>query len=458
MLGQERFFGHVLDSVDHKTAFHNHEETRRMDSLREKIQFLREHWLEPEGYEKLIEIAKRGCKLVTQPTEVRNKLYHIFDGYRDYADIQVVRSKSGSPEQYDALELYCSGSGYDYLFALLSAALRLAQPSEELILTAAILVEFLTIDLYNLRLSQIGDDRYANYQGITYRGLVVSPEAVKEYEGILTNPNLAQRGFSIPLGLLSSSTEEATTLDFVKSENTDQVKMQWIIHIHGVDPDLLQAYQQRYPESIVTSICAMPVGRVSPYGEKEILLRGAFFHLLDKTTATVNGHEVVRLTMVMMNANRDHTTEKASNEGEKLKQRKSFRNMVLASRYEVCASLAAQLSCGGDAEKYRALQQQQLDVLRQDGIDIKRNSDLADARSSGAVTWHGITLSKSCPRHYAALRRDWHDAIAKEDWVGVEKMLAKEYEWNRADWYNVGPLDGMFLYYHYHCFGLSFSI
>ena len=441
MTEQDRFFGHVIDSVDHKTAFFNHEETQRMDRVREKIQLIREHWLEKGGYEELLITVKRGCKLVTQPTEVRIKLYHVFEGFRDYADVDIIRSKSGSPEQYDALELYCSESGYDYLFALMSAALRLPEPSEELLITAATLVEFLTIDLYNLRLSQIGDERYSNFQGVTYRGLTVSHHALEEYSTILANPVLGQRGFAIPLGLISSSTEQNISSNFLKSGGKGGIKMQWVIHIHGLDPDLLRKYRERYPESVVTSICAMPVGRVSPYGEKEILLRGAFFHLLGKETFTFDGYEIVKLTLVMINANRDHTTEKASNEGEKLRQRRAFRNMVLASRFEVCGSLAAEFSLK-DAEEYKILQQQKINDLREDDINVEQNAKLADARSSTAATWHGIALSKSCPRHYADLRRQWNEKIAQEDWKKVEELLAKDYKWNRADWYNIGPLDG----------------
>lgn len=440
---QERFFGDGLGSVEQKSAFPSDQEKARMNLLRKKIEIVRKAWLDPVAQKGLMETVRKGCMIETRPREVQETLDRLLQGHRDYADVDTGRPEKTPPEQYDALELYCSSEGYRYLFGLMSNALRTEQPSEELLLTATTMVEFLTIDLYNLRLSQIGDSRYANFQGVTYRGLSVSPTALAEYDKILANPSLSLRSFSIPLGLLSSSTEEGVMLQFAETdEHTSAIPMFWTIHIHGVDPDLLKAYQQRYPESVVTSICAMPVGRVSPFGEKEVLLRGAFFHLIGMTTEVFKGQKVKRLVVVMMNANRDHTTEQASHEGDKLQQRETFSRIVMASKYEVCASLAGQYS-SSDAAGYQKLQEEKLDEIREtDTIDVRRNQDLAYARSSGSNAWSGASLFKSYPRHYAELRRQWQDAIAREDWIAVDGLLGREYEWTRGEWYNVGRLSG----------------
>lgn len=442
MADKDRFFGDVLGSAKPKSAFADTQERARMALLRDKIQVVRRAWLDPTAYHNLIEIVRKHCKVESRPKEVREPLQRLLEGARDYADIDARRAEKAAPEQYDALELYCSSQGYRYLFGLMTETLRAEDASEELLLTATVMIEFLTIDLYNLRLTQIGDTRYANFQGITYRGLTVSPDAVSEYESILANPDLSKRCFAIPLGLMSTSTEERVMHQFAQRNCRDSmIRMHWAIHIHGIDPDLLKAYRVQYPESVVTSICAMPVAKVSPHGEKEVLLRGAFFQLIDMKKKVIDGHEVVKLVLVMMNSNRDHTTEQASNEGEKEKQREAFRRIVVASRYEVCASLAGQNSLG-EAEGYRRLQQQLLDELHdKHNIDVVRNSDLADARSTGSAVWLGASLFRSYPRHYAALRLQWQEALSYGDWVAAEEVLMKEYDWHRSDWYNVGKLN-----------------
>jgi hypothetical protein len=213
--------------------------------------------------------------------------------------------------------LYCSGIGYRYIYSLISRALRLDNATPELPIAAVTLVEFLTIDLYNLRLSNLGEPTYSNYQGITYRGLRVTCKALENYRNVALHPDLTKRNFAIPLGLKSSTTDAKIMQEFSKltDEHPDMHTMHWTIHIHGIDPDLLSSYSRKYPDSIVTSICAMPVARLSPFSEKEILLRGTFFHAISMESEIVDGKEIHRMVLVMINANRDHTAELGSNDG-----------------------------------------------------------------------------------------------------------------------------------------------
>jgi hypothetical protein len=77
----------------------------------------------------------------------------------------------------------------------------------------------------------------------------------------------------------------------------------------------------------------------------------------------------------------------------------------MASKYEVCASLAATYSAE-DEERYKAPQQAKLDEIRKvDGVHVVRNTDLVDARSREKPIWLGGSLLSSYPRHYADLRR-----------------------------------------------------
>jgi len=103
----------------------------------------------------------------------------------------------------------------------------------------------------------------------------------------------------------------------------------------------------------------MPVARAAELAEKEILLRGPFFHIIQTKSEEIDGRMIHKLQVVMLNVNRDHGTEHSLNEGPKKDQREFFRNMVLASRYEICASLSREFS-EEDAEGYNSLAKEAL--------------------------------------------------------------------------------------------------
>ncbi|KAJ2906356.1 hypothetical protein MKZ38_002072 [Zalerion maritima] len=439
-----RFQTQPVDTVALRSAFSGHGEQDRMAQVREKIEQVRHAWLTNSRYRELTRTIQLWCDKHVKDQEVKDRLRRLLRGYRDYADIDLERPEKPPAGSYDALELYCSIPGYNFIYSLISTALRDENIENSQLLTATALVEWVTIDLYNLRLSQIGDSRYSNFEGVTHRGLSVSQSAVAEYKGILQRDDVSKRNFSVPLGLTSSTTDGGVMKDFAKPTNKgpeDSVRMHWIIHIYGIDHVLLKEYHRRYPLSVVTSICAMPVAHISPEGEKEILLRGAFFQLIAMEDREMDGKPYINLVMVMMNANRDHTTELSSNIDEKKRQREAFGRIVSASKYEVCSSLANEYSREEDADKYKELQRQTLDQLRDGhGIEAPCDDDLFASKSSEIPVWNGGFLMKSYPEHYAQRRRNFEEAIASRNWIEAEKVLSLEYEWRRSDWFNVGKL------------------
>jgi hypothetical protein len=73
-------------------------------------------------------------------------------------------------------------------------------------------------------LSNIGDPntrRYANYQGKTFLGMRVSSSAVEDFREVATNADVLKRHFSIPSGIISSSTNSSTMEDFAKENPSD---------------------------------------------------------------------------------------------------------------------------------------------------------------------------------------------------------------------------------------------
>jgi hypothetical protein len=440
MSAPERFTGPVLSNLGTASAYAGAESTRRMNWVRQAIYDVRTAWNDPARYKLVKEQAREALGMDQYPPVVRSQVERLLTSFHNYADIDRGPVDGTGGEDWTALELYCSEDGYDCLYSTIYTALRTEEVDPKTLLMAVVLVEYLTIELYNLRLQNIGDARYANFQGICYRGMGVTAKTVADFQKIAGNPNLSQRHFSIPLGFMSTSTEYEQMIRFserIKSEH----KMYWTVHVHGLDPKLLRWYKRKYQNSVVTSICAMPVSRISEFNEKEVLLRGPFFHVIRMHSETQGEQQVHHLELVMLNSNRDHGTELGSYEGEKAMERGFFANIIVASRYEICASLSEQYS-HEEAEQYRTLSKQEIQKLKDShSVELEYDEELAHARSEAEATWLGSSLAQSYPRNYAALRLRWQRAVASGAWTEVENVLHTEYDWGRPDWFNVFPLD-----------------
>ncbi|KAI1177869.1 hypothetical protein F4777DRAFT_587078 [Nemania sp. FL0916] len=443
MASQSRFFQFVPDSVSLRTAYGGDHETLRMRAVRPYIEKIRRAWMSNEGYRTLMGNIRGYFRGVDIPDDVRNSFFRLLEGFRDYGDLDMNRPQKPLVEQFDAIELYTAEKSFNHLYSLMTKTLRKEEPSEIELEVVATLVELLTIDLYNLRLSQIGHPMYANFEGVTFRGLSITLKELNEYKAILARPELAKRNFSVPLGLISSSTDERIMKEFSGSANSNKerpIRLHLTIHIRSVEPALLEQYRTSYPDSVVTSICAMPIGHISPFGEKEILLRGPFFHMISMTSEEINGRQCEKLVVVMMNANRDHGMEHASDTGEKEKQRQCFLRAVSASKFQACAEVA-KFHAPHDAESYRMLRNATLKQLHKlDGISATIDDDTNEDRPNNVATWLGGALNKSYPRYYANKRLQWQTVIREENWTEADKILREEYEWKKRDWYNVGKL------------------
>lgn len=445
--GITRFFDNPVTSVSLRTAFPADFETERMRRVRPNITEVRERWETTEGYRGLVEQVKALCDKDDVSPSVRAALDLLFEGYRDYADIDLHRPVPPRTDNFDAVEFYCSEEGYKYVTKLIQLVFRTTQPSVDELIRATTFVEWITIDLYNLRLSQIGDPRFENFQGVVYRWSRLSRDDVNEYRAVLRLPDHSKRNYSVPLGFVSSAADSDITKHFADrpEEGGEGVRVRHTIHIHGMDPAILASFRQQYPDSVVTSICALPVARMSPFGEQEILLRGPFFHLVAINDCEDDRGPYVEFVAVCMNANCDHGSEHSSDDGEKARQRNAFRNAVNASKWEVCARVAETFSAD-DAEAYRKLQVNTLATLADEfSISAELDGLLAQARSPEVAVWLGDMRMSSYPTHYAQRRRAWQNALSSGDWVEAENVVAQEYSWRRSEWYNVGKLVGRYL-------------
>ncbi|KAF2153784.1 hypothetical protein K461DRAFT_320013 [Myriangium duriaei CBS 260.36] len=426
-----------------ETAFAGKDETDRMNDLRVKyLKRIRQSWVNNDDYRSLIANLENVLHIYRTPNEVRESLKDLLNKFHDYADMPLSRERIAS-QQYPALELYCDKDGHELIFKVILGELRNGKDKSELFLAAVTLVEFITIDMYNLRLSYIGDERYRNFQGIVYRGLKIAAKDAERYRRVLLEDELPKRNLSIPLGMLSTTTDQAVMKRFTRDLKPGQDRLHMTIHVHGVDPSLLKLYLDRYPNSVVTSICALPVARVASISEKEILLRGPFFQLISMETRKTGNETTHEVVMVCMNSNRDHTTELSSDEDEKKKQRQRFFTIVNASKYHVCASLAQAQGQLEDASRYEALSQQNLEKLEAAHLRPSHLTHLADARSHGISTWIGGSLPESYPYNYSEQRSDLRSRIMRNQWVAVLDLVQYHYDWTLGECFNVFGMSGV---------------
>jgi hypothetical protein len=124
----------------------------------------------------------------------------------------------------------------------------------------------------------------------------------------------------------------------------------------SLDPELLALYRRRFPESVVTSLCAVPIDKLSDFAEeKEVLLRGPFFQILgvDPEESGAGRGADYRIEAVALNTNRDHISAIASNEGDDREMRDAFRALIVNHRSALCAQYCEERGAAKDAAAYR---------------------------------------------------------------------------------------------------------
>lgn len=410
-----------------------------MRALRVNITKVRKIWQNTAEYDALKSKIKAYVESHKLSSRLHDQITVLLSGYSDWADMDYSRPGK-QREGWTAIELYCSADGYSLLFGLFNAILRQKEVDDNTLLVTTALVEFVTIELYNFRLANIGDPHYENFEGFTYRGMSVSPQIAAEYRKAATNPDLSKRHFGVPLGFTSSSTSNKKMEEFAQ-ERPGEDQMHWVIHIHGLDQNLVQRYRERYDDSVVTSITAMPVGKISEQREKEILLRGAFFHIVSMESDESDGRMIHTLHLVMMNTNRDHGTELALDDGAKQEQRNFFRDMILASRYRICSEISRSRSLE-ESEKYAELASTALgriDATNHFGNLAKMDSAIPTPYQ--VLTWYGSTEGDLFSTNYSALRTDFHRAARSANWTEVYDIIVGDYEWEAIEWFNLPSLE-----------------
>jgi hypothetical protein len=310
-------------------------------------------------------LGKTGAYFAPSTEEDRRALEGLLSSSKDWADRSPTQTDS-----FDVLHLYTSQFGYKTMFGLLNVTFRTVditeQGQEKDLHSAVFLIELLNIDLFNYILR---NPSKSGFQGTIYRGVSFTKEGIEDFRNLATMA-VRDRYWSIPLAMMSASRDIKTALVYALQDvENDRTKLPflWRIHVANMDPDLLRIYNERFPSSVVTTLCAVPVEDMSEFSqEQEILLRGPFFQFirLHKEFVPAVGVTMDVMDLVMLNTNRDHHSvmELGVEKGDEA--RKLFGLLVRISRTRICKNLAHEYGLTPDADEFERLHDEQVHQLR----------------------------------------------------------------------------------------------
>ncbi|HSS05230.1 MAG TPA: hypothetical protein VLK89_08620 [Solirubrobacterales bacterium] len=332
----------------------------RMDRVRTAINEIRRTWDRyPEFMTELRALFDDGSLGDSDPVS-SGRLEALFSAQKDW-------DTADPTDEYSAIALYSSEVGYRQMFRAINTAFRTPSLPENstLLRSATFLVELLNIDLFHFRERNQHAD---NFTGTVYRGMSLPQNVLDRFAETMRRP-VTERYLSIPSAMASATPDRKVAMSFASAEaerQPDRHLALWEIDVRNLDPRLLDLYRSRFPSSVVTSLCAVPIAGISDFpGEKEVLLRGPFFQIvgLSAEDLTVSGRPVHKIEAVMHNTNRDHLTAIASNVGADKEERELFKALVLSDRFDICARLAEQRRQASDANEYRSRLAEQQAVL-----------------------------------------------------------------------------------------------
>ena len=322
----------------------------RMAEIRQSIEYIRNNWEDREKF------AKNLAEFLTERTghdsdqKFRDRLEIIKTKNRNWGDIDKTQLDS---TDFEAIRLYTSEVGYNKIFGIMNSLFRYDDTVNDTktVQTIVFLVELINIDLYNFCLKY---KRYDNFTGVVYRGVGLNDSDFDAFQALMKY-DIPKRYIAVPLCLMSSTTNVETAKFFVRSKPKAVL---FKIHILALKPQYLKHYRQRNSMGVVSSICAVNIKDLSDFPEEdEILLRGAFFQVLDFYKDTQENLHV--LEVCMLNSNRDHLS---SNFLTDPNARRMFGLMVAVTRNEFAVDFYKQKCNAKEASAY----QECLDKARKD--------------------------------------------------------------------------------------------
>lgn len=332
-----------------------------MAAIRTAIRHIRMNWSDYPEFVKVLEIHLKSQQLPAYSGEEMQCLVDsILTVRKEWSDRQVGPFIG---DNFDVIRLYTSNPGYRQIFSMLNSALRMDTLTHEdgQLQATVFLIELLNIDLYNYTNTR----QSPNFQGVVYRGVSLHKDQIQEFRDLAAKP-AQDRHWSVPLSMMSASTSTEVALRFARSDAKNCTTHQpflWRIHVADLHPKLLGLYQDRFPTSVVTSLCAVPIHELSQFEEEEVLLRGPFFQLICVGDEIIDGQEpaIPVMDLVMLNTNRDHPSSfELESEDE---ARVFFACIVGMGRAAVCKEIAKKYNLLNDMKEYEEMYKKQQERL-----------------------------------------------------------------------------------------------
>jgi len=295
----------------------------RMNRVRKSIEYIRSHWDRYDDFVRDLHGLLKGENSDFGngiSASLKARLSRMFGVRKEWNDRPTKESKltvgkqsrerstSEDEHEYDVVHLYTVEKTYQQIFSFLNRVFRseLSEGSERVLNSVVFLVELLNIDLYNYTRC-LG---VKEFEGVVYRGMGINKDDFLAFSSICQQP-ISERYISIPLGMISASQKMAPARQFIANglkKDPSRIPLLWKIHVISLEDRLLQVYQTMFPNSVVSTICAVPISKLSYYPhEEEVLLRGPFFQVLNFYEHEMVGEKLLYvLEVVMLNSNRDH--------------------------------------------------------------------------------------------------------------------------------------------------------
>eukprot|EP00794_Sanderia_malayensis_P016177 gene16177-17802_t len=272
--------------------------TSRMAEVRKSIEYIRANWNDRSEFSRLL-AAFLTDKLdnIDNDKVFMKRIDSLKNHQRNWGDIDKTQLQIND---FEVIRLYTSEIGYNQIFGALNSLFRNDETTNDpnTIRTIVFLIELINIDLYNYCLKF---PEFDNYTGVVYRGVGLQESDFDAFKRLMSL-DIPKRYIAIPLGLMSSTAHPEVAKKFIKKEKHAVL---FKIHILELKPAFLKYYKERNPTGVVSTICAVSIGGLSDFPEEdEIILRGAFFQVLDFFKDEKEGLNV--LEVCMLNSNRDH--------------------------------------------------------------------------------------------------------------------------------------------------------
>ena len=274
--------------------------------------------------------------------------------------------KNPSAEQNcDLIRFYTSSDGYETIFKYMNSIFR-EEHDKEVYDSAAFLVECMNIELYNFVKTK---PELSNFENIIYRGMMLDENTISNLLDI-KELEVQNRKFAVPLSFMSCSKSQDVAKLFLENQEhrpyEEKIRVfcpvLFKIHVTSLDKTFLDLYKSYYPDSVVSSICAVDIENISIYREEqEVLLRGAFFQTLRfyESEEKIDGKNVYVFELLMHNSNRDHIT---TSKFEKTNARKLFNTLIEIDLMKKCQDFFESAS---DKNSYKQIEETKLKELEQ---------------------------------------------------------------------------------------------